>query len=97
MKEPYYNYEADRVNNLHLRYIGSTFDGVEESLLHHTNPERRIAVSGTRNQEQFGATTIPNYYFFVFMLKTVKKLRNYFIPLHLKGPDLSSIYANQRY
>ena len=40
-----------------------------------------------------GETSLPNYYFFQFVMKFIKKMRRHFLPVYLTGPDISSIYT----
>lgn len=80
-----------------LTDIYSVVGNTKNQLTHYDDlPEWRNGDSEMRQGSEFGETTIPNYNFFQVVLKFVKKMRKHFIPLYLTGPDLSSIYGDQK-
>lgn len=90
---PYHHSETANLKSLADVYsIGDT----ELQLPYKSLPEWRTGVSEMRDDAEFGETTLPNYKFFQTVLKFVKKMRRHFIPVYLLGPDISSIYADQK-
>ena len=56
--------------------------------------EGRTGGDANVTRQEYGEETLPNYKFFQWVLKTMKKMRKHFIPLYLTGPDISSIYTD---
>lgn len=92
---PYYYLGAVGADNTRIDYLSPHHYEVGGQIAESSYTEGRNGGAGDDSRQDLGEETIPNYRFFQWVLKTVKKMRKHFIPLYVTTPDdISSIYNN---